>query len=178
MPNRPYLDASVQWRINSGQLSLEEPDYRSVVDAILSAGVRVPTPARRVENMFSMRYLGTDDGPAPRLKDVLLEEPREFLEDALDMVRRLIGAGVVHGDMSAFNVLVHRGELWLIDFSEAIRVDRAGSSPWVRLTEARTALESGLAALQTYFRRYDLQIDVAACASELVESLDRFGVMH
>src|SRR5206468_9840934 len=134
MPNRPYLDASVQWRINSGQLSLEEPDYRSVVDAILSAGlatevvglisagkeanvylaryngapiaiksyrlyrtshrgggpvkqdsmgwraaheyemmrqawkgrVRVPTPARRVENMFSMRYLGTDDGPAPR----------------------------------------------------------------------------------------------------------------
>src|SRR2546426_11052226 len=135
MPNRPYLDASVQWRINSGQLSLEEPDYRSVVDAILSAGlatevvglisagkeanvylardngaplaiksyrlyrtshrgggpvkqdwlggraaprdgrmgpaweggVRVPTPARRVENRFSMRYLGTEDGPAPRL---------------------------------------------------------------------------------------------------------------
>src|SRR2546422_11570715 len=39
MPNRPYLDASVQWRINSGQLSLEEPDYRSVWEAILSAGL-------------------------------------------------------------------------------------------------------------------------------------------
>src|SRR2546426_362150 len=54
----------------------------------------------------------------------------------------------------------------------------AGSSPWVRLTEARAALESGLAALQVYFRRYDLRIDIAAYANELVESLDRFGVLH
>jgi len=246
MPNRPYLDASVQWKINTGQLSLEEPDYRSVVDAILSAGlatevvglisagkeanvylaryngaplaiksyrlyrtshrgggpvkqdsmgwraaheyemmrqawkggVRVPAPARRVENRFSMRYLGTDEGRAPRLKDVVLEDPREFLESVLDALRWLIGAGIVHGDLSAFNILVHEGDPWLIDFSEAIRVDRAGSSPWIRLTEARSTLESGLAALQVYFRRYDLQIDVAACANELVESLDRFGVLQ
>src|SRR2546428_4394648 len=141
-------------------------------------GVRVPTPARRVENRFSMRYLGTDEGPAPRLKDVVLEDPREFLDRVLDTIRRLIGAGVVHGDLSAFNVLVHEGEPWVIDFSESIRVDRAGSSPCVRLTEARAALESGLAALQVYFRRYDLRIDIAAHANELVESLDRFGVLH
>src|SRR6059036_4199789 len=74
--------------------------------------------------------------------------------------------------------LMDQDEPWVIDFSEAIRVDRAGSSPWIRLTEARAALESGLAALQVYFRRYDLQIDVAAYASELVESLDRFGVLQ
>src|SRR2546429_5205931 len=146
MPNRPYLDASVQWRINSGQLSLEEPDYRSVVDAILSAGLatevvglisagkeanvylaryngaplaiksyrlyqtshrgggpvkqdsmgwraaheyemmrqawkgggRVPTPARRVENRFSMRYLRTVKGPGPRLQDCALQRPMEL----------------------------------------------------------------------------------------------------
>src|SRR5438093_997318 len=128
MPNRPYLDASVQWRINSGQLSLEEPG--------------------------------------------------EFLDQVLDTVRRLIGAGVVHGDLSAFNILVHEGDPWVIDFSEAIRVDRAGASPWIRLTEARAVLETGLAALQMYFRKYDLQIDVAAYANELVESVDRFGVLR
>src|SRR2546427_2424527 len=152
MPNRPYLDASVQWRINSGQLSLEEPNYRSVVEAILSAGLatevvglisagkeanvylgryngaplaiksyrlyrtshrgggpvkqdsmgwraaheyemmrqawkgggRVPTPARRVENRFSMRYLGTDERPAPPPQGVVLEDPRGFLDQVLD----------------------------------------------------------------------------------------------
>ena len=66
----------------------------------------------------------------------------------------------------------------MIDFSEAIRVDRAGSSPWVRLKEARGVLETGLAALQVYFRKYDLQIDVEAYANELVESVDRFGVLR
>ena len=80
--------------------------------------------------------------------------------------------------MSAFNILVHEGNPWAIDFSEAIWVDRAGSSPWIRLTEARTTLERGLAALQVYFRRYHLEIDVAAYANELVESLDRFGVLR
>src|SRR3989440_10070959 len=155
MPNRPYLDASVQWRINSGQLSLEEPDYRSVVEAILSDGLatevmglisagkeanvylaryngaplavksyrlyrtshrgggplkqdsmgwraaheyqmmrqawkgggRVPTPARRVENRCSMPYLRTEEGPAPRLQDVGLGDPKEFSYRGLGGVR-------------------------------------------------------------------------------------------
>jgi RIO kinase 1 len=245
MPNRPYLDSSVQWRIDSGNLSLEEPDYASVVEAILSAGlatevvglisagkeanvylaryngapiavksyrlyrtshrgggpvkqdsmgwraaheyemmrqawkggVRVPTPARRVENRFSMRYLGTDEGPAPRLQDVRLDDPEEFLDRTLDGVRGLTGAGVVHGDLSAFNVLVHEGHPFFIDFSEAIRVDRLGASPWVRLTEAHAALMRGGASLAKYFRRYGTSFDPAEFAARLVASLDQFGVM-
>src|SRR3972149_5559562 len=47
------------------------------------AGVRVPTPARRVENMLAMRYLGDADGPAPRLQDVRLDEPAPFLAELL-----------------------------------------------------------------------------------------------
>src|SRR5207244_3246515 len=62
MPNRPYLDASVQWRINSGQLSLEEPDYRSVVDAILSAGLATEVvgliSAGKEANVYLARYNG------------------------------------------------------------------------------------------------------------------------
>ncbi len=161
MPNSPYLDASVRWRIRTGRLELEEPGYDDRVAAILSAGlatevvrpisagkeaevllcgyngapiavkmyrlyrtshkgdgpvkadamgwraadefeamhrawkggVRVPTPARRVEAMFSMRYLGDEDGPAPRLVDVRLEEPEPLLQEILAGIETMARAG-------------------------------------------------------------------------------------
>jgi serine/threonine-protein kinase RIO1 len=42
-------------------------------------GALVPTPAKRVENMISVRYLGDEDGPAPRLHDSVIEDPESFL---------------------------------------------------------------------------------------------------
>lgn len=246
MPNTPYLDASVHWRIRAGRLELEEPGYDERAEAILGAGlatevvrpisagkeaevllcgyngapivvkvyrlyrtshrgggpvkadamgwraaheyenlhrawkggVRVPTPARRVENMLSMRYLGTDDGPAPRLHDVRLEEPEPVLQETLAGVEAMAKAGVVHTDLSAFNVLVHDGHIWFIDLSEALRVDRTGTAPWVRLTEASAMLTHGLTALQQYFRRYGLTIDVDPFVARLVGALDRFRVLR
>ena len=245
MPNSPYLDASVRWRIRTGRLELEEPGYEDRVAAILSAGlatevvrpvsagkeaevllctyngapiavkmyrlyrtshkgdgpvkadamgwraadefealhrawkggVRVPTPARRVEAMFSMRYLGDDDGPAPRLVDVRLEDPEPVLQEILSGVEAMARAGVVHTDLSAFNVLFHDGHIWFIDFSETLRVDRTGTAPWVRLTEASAMLEHGLNALGKYFHKYDLAIDVAPFVDRIMSSLDRFHVL-
>ena len=142
------------------------------------AGVRVPAPARRVENMFSMRYVGDADGPAPRLQDVRLDDPRGFLSEVLGLVEALARAGVVHGDLSAFNVLVHGGDPWLIDFSEAVRVDRLGVAPWRRLAAATDMLTHGLGALQVYFRKYDVAIETEPFVSRLVDSMDRFGVVR
>jgi len=137
----------------------------------------VPTPARRVEAMFSMRYLGDDDGPAPRLVDVRLEDPEPVLQEILNGVETMARAGVVHTDLSAFNVLFHDGHVWFIDFSETLRVDRTGTAPWVRLTEASAMLEHGLNALGKYFHKYDLAIDVAPFVDRIMSSLDRFHVL-
>ena len=245
MPNDPYLDASVVWRLKSGTLSFEEAGYRTTKEAILSSGLgtevvglissgkeadvylagyngapvaikayrlyrtshrgggpvkqdsagwlaakeyemtrqawkggaSVPAPARRIENMFSMRYLGNEEGPAPRLQDVDLEEPEAFLAKVLGGVDALAKAGVVHSDLSAFNVLVFDDRPWFIDLSEAIRVDRIGDLPWHRLSEASLALEHGLKALGSYFRRYNLKIDIDSRVSRLARSFDKFGVL-
>src|SRR5213082_2429388 len=88
-------------------------------------GAPVPTPARRVENLLSMRYIG-NEAPAPRLHDVRLESPESFLRTVLAGVDALAHAGIVHGDLSAFNILVDGERPWFIDFSEAVRVDRLG----------------------------------------------------
>ena len=245
MPNDPYLDASVVWRMRSGTLDLHEAGYRTTQEAILSSGLatevvglissgkeadvylaryngapiaikayrlyrtshrgggpikldstgwlaareyemtrqawkggaRVPAPARRVENMFSMRYLGDENGPAPRLHDVEVAEPEEFLTKVLAGVESLAKAGVVHSDLSAFNILVHEDEPWFIDLSEAVRVDRTGGLPWQRLQEAGTALERGTNALRTYFKKYDLDFDAGPMIKKILASLDKFGVL-
>jgi RIO kinase 1 len=140
-------------------------------------GAPVPAPARRVENLLAMRYLGDPDLPAPRLHDVRLEAPAEFLQGVLTGVDALAAAGIVHSDLSAFNILVHEGRAWFIDFSDAIRVDRTGGVPWIRLTQARDALSHGFRALGNYFRRYGLAIDADGRADRIIASLDRYGVL-
>lgn len=141
------------------------------------AGAPVPTPACRVENMFSMRYLGDDEGPAARLQDVRLTEPRDFLKQTLAATEALVRGGQVHGDLSAFNVLVHQARPWFIDFSDALRVDRLGVSPWRHLTFARKRLRRDLRALQVYFRKYSLSYNVEELVTPLIQELDVFGVL-
>jgi len=141
-------------------------------------GCRVPTPARRVENMFSMRFLGDEGGPAPRLQDVRPEDPQAVLDEALRGVEALAGAGVVHADLSAYNILVYAGQLWFIDLSEAIRVDRTGEAPWMRLEKARAALDRGMKALLGYFAKFGVEFEPEPFVSKMVRSLDRFEVLE
>lgn len=139
-------------------------------------GARVPTPARRVENLLAMRYLG-DESPAPRLHDVRLDEPEVFLQSVLDGIDALGRTGVVHSDLSAFNILVHEGRPWFIDFSDAFRMDRTRGIARVLLTEARDTLVDGFRALEVYFRKYGLSIDAERLAQRIVFPFDRFGVL-
>lgn len=118
---------------------------------------RVPEPGRRIENMFSMQYLGTPERPAPMLRQAVLDEPEPFLQATRDGVVGLAEAGLVHSDLSPFNILVHDKRPWFIDLASGIRVDRLGWPPWERLGEALRALAHGVETLDRYFRRYGLE---------------------
>src|SRR2546427_430376 len=136
MPNFPPLDASVQWKISTGAIRFRESGYRATIDEILSSG------------------LATEDGPAPRLIDVAPVDPAGFQSEVVAAMERLVLAGVVHGDLSAFNILIHQDRPWFIDFSDSLRVDRLGQSPWQRLSEAREVLRRDLGGLASYFGRF------------------------
>jgi len=140
-------------------------------------GARVPKPGRRVENMFSMQYLGTPAAAAPMLQHARVRDPERFLRSVTGGVEGLAEAGVVHSDLSPFNILVHEGEPWFIDLAAGIRVDRLGNPAWVRLNEALTALEAGARSLQRYFRRYDLELDIADLLARVRTKIDLFRVV-
>lgn len=133
------------------------------------AGVSVPTPARRVDNMFTMRFLG-ETSNAPLLKDMELEDPVETAEQALSLVEKLFDACIVHGDLSEYNIVCWENRLFAIDFPQAVdfssRVDRHE-----RLKEAGPLLFRDLRNLAKYFDEYGVGIDAEAEHRKLMSPL-------
>ena len=128
----------------------------TILQKAYRAGVPVPTPARRVDNMFTMRFLG-GEAKAPLLKDVELDRPEEVAKHAIDLVERLLEAFIVHGDLSQYNLLYWNDRLFVIDFPQAVdfssNVDRH-----IRLEEAKPLLLRDLENLGSYFAKYGVQL--------------------
>ena len=87
------------------------------------AGVRVPEPIAVERNVLVMEYIATDaEGRAKRLNEVHIENPETAFEVLREYMCRLYDAGLVHGDLSEYNVVFHEGELVVIDLGQAVTV--------------------------------------------------------
>ena len=86
------------------------------------AGVRTPEPIAVERNVLVMEYLGTEEGRAKRLSEVHIENPDTAYEVVKEYLRRLYDAGLVHGDLSEYNIVFHEGQLYIIDLGQAVTV--------------------------------------------------------
>ena len=135
-----------------GRKAQEDAWQNAEVDALYrlaAAGVRVPTPYLFHEGVLLMELVTGDDGDAaPRLADLEFtpEEARSLHERLIREVVRMLCAGVVHGDLSEYNILVGSDGPVIIDLPQA--VDAAGNS------HAPKILERDLANLRSCFGRY------------------------
>jgi RIO kinase 1 len=102
------------------------------VDALYrlaDAGVRVPQPYGCFDGVLLMELITTEDGQvAPRLNDVSMsaEQAREDFLLIIRYVVRMLSIGLVHGDLSEFNVLVNEDGPVIIDLPQV--VDAAGNN--------------------------------------------------
>lgn len=85
------------------------------------AGTRVPRPIAHRANIVLMEFIGGKGAPAPLLKDAPPEDPDAAWANVLEQYRLgFVKGGLVHGDLSEFNILNHDGELVIIDVSQAV----------------------------------------------------------
>ena len=143
---------AIEKRTRYGRKAQEEAWQSAEVDALYrlaAAGVRVPTPYNFHEGVLLMEMVADGNGePAPRLNDVVFtaEEARDHHRTLMTQVVRMLCAGVVHGDLSEFNVLAGSAGPVIIDLPQA--VDAAGNN------HAKSMLERDVHNLTTYFGRY------------------------
>ena len=115
-----------------GRQAQEAAWQSAEVDALYrlaAAGVRVPTPHNFCDGVLLMELVTDAHGDAaPRLNDVMLSRQEALAHHAMliGQVVRMLCAGVVHGDLSEFNILLAADGPVIIDLPQA--VDAAGNN--------------------------------------------------
>lgn len=158
-----------------GRNQQEEAWQNAEVDALYrlaSAGVRVPKPYGCFDGVLLMELITNDEGHvAPRLNDVSMTTELALADHAVVMkyVMRMLCAGVVHGDLSEFNVLVDDYGPVIIDLPQA--VDAAGNN------NAKAMLERDVNNMTAYYGQYAPQLLGSKYAKE-IWTLFEDGELH
>lgn len=94
----------------------------TLLETLHAQGGDVPQPIAHNEQGLLLEFIGDDLDAAPTLNDVELDaaEAQPLFERVLFNIELLLGLGWVHGDLSAYNILYHRGRIFLIDFPQVV----------------------------------------------------------
>jgi RIO kinase 1 len=139
---------------------------RSEWDALCTlhaAGADVPRPVDRSDDAILMEHIGRGSRSAPMLVHVRLDPPEAeaAFEAILRNVEIMLGADLLHGDLSAFNVLYDAGRIVVIDVPQAVDL-KGGEDPWpLLLRDVRN--------ICTHFGRQGLERDPEEIAADLWE---------
>lgn len=129
---------------------------------LAGAGVRVPRPYGVYDGVLLMELVTDAAGhPAPRLNDVILEadQARQWHRFLVGQVVRMLCAGMIHGDLSEYNVLAGAHGPVIIDLPQA--VDAAGNNNAFRM------LERDLNNMRHYFAQFAPELAATEYAHEI-----------
>ncbi|MEL0627378.1 RIO1 family regulatory kinase/ATPase [Salinibacterium amurskyense] len=134
----------------------------SALSQLYLLGAPVPYPVQVDNTEVLMEFIGEGHVAAPRLASVRAETA--VLADLWDQVGELMRifarAGYAHGDLSPYNLLVHRGRVMVIDVPQI--VDIVSNPRGVEL------LERDCHNVCSWFQRHGVECDSAELAGELI----------
>ena len=132
-------------------------EYRNLLKA-RDAGVKVPIPLAFMNNVLVLELIG-DKEPAPKLKDQIPKNPKVFFNKIVKNMKKLYDAGLVHADLSSFNILNHKETPVLIDFSQCTHK----TDP-----NAKLYLERDIRNIANFFKKHGVTIDTERVKKEII----------
>ncbi len=133
-------------------------EYRNLLLA-REAGCRVPTAIACIFNILVMEFIGNDSA-SQKLKDDPPENPGAFFKEIVKQMKLLHKAGLVHGDLSPFNILNHDQKPVFIDLSQATSLEDPNAQKY---------LERDIRNICNYFRKLGVKVEEESVRKELYE---------
>ena len=158
-----------------GRKQQEEIWHNTEVDALYrlaDAGVRVPQAYGCIDGVLLMELITDEEGEvAPRLNDVSMSAEQALEDHAVVMqyVVRMLCVGLVHGDLSEFNVLVDEYGPVIIDLPQVVDAAANNHAQWM--------LARDVDAITAYYARYAPELQQSRYAKE-IWALYEAGELH
>jgi RIO kinase 1 len=124
------------------------------------AGVSCPEPVAFRENVLIMSFIGEDGVAAPRLIDIELKDPSTAYRMILEGLRKLVRSGLIHGDLSAYNILFC-DKPYFIDFSHGTTTENL---------LAPELLKRDIKNINSYFSKFNITVKDS---EKIYEELER-----
>ncbi|MFH1056573.1 MAG: RIO1 family regulatory kinase/ATPase, partial [Candidatus Micrarchaeota archaeon] len=108
----PYIEGDPRFNIDAvkhskrGLVKVWTRKEFANLSACFQAGARVPQPFALKENIIVMGFIGVNGVPCALLNEVVLQNPKEIFRKIVESVRTMFKAGIVHSDLSPFNVML------------------------------------------------------------------------
>ncbi|WP_297325958.1 PA4780 family RIO1-like protein kinase [Nitrosomonas sp.] len=159
-----------------GQRAREEAWQSTEVDMLCRlgiAGVRVPKFHNFFAGVLLMELITDSEGNvAPRLSDLILtsKQARAYHKILIDQIVQMLGVGIVHGDLSPYNVLVDSHGPVIIDLPQA--VSAADNH------RARSIIKRDVDNLTSYFSRFAPELAQSDYATEIWSYYQRGRLPH
>jgi RIO kinase 1 len=137
-----------------------EHEY-TALQALTRAGADVPVPYASESNAILMTYIGEDGLPAPTLASVHLTrtEAEALFQRTLRNIEIMLSQDIIHGDLSAFNILYWDGAITLIDFPQVVHPEQNRS--------AFRIFERDVVRICEYFQRQGVRTQPRRLAADL-----------
>ncbi|MEM0492743.1 MAG: serine protein kinase RIO [Candidatus Thermoplasmatota archaeon] len=140
-------------------------EYKNL-ELLKSINIRAPTPIKRIDNILVMGYIGDAYKPASMLKDTPIKEPRKIFETLIIYVGSMYKAGLVHADLSEYNVLIYRQRPYLIDLGQGVMLEHPRSQEFLR---------RDISNIVRYFKRYDIDADTDEIFNRIIKKKSEKG---
>jgi RIO kinase 1 len=125
----------------------------TILGRLVDAGVRAPHPYGHLRNVLVMEFVHDGEGPAPRLRDAVIDDPVALYKDLVSQIGRMVrNAHLVHGDLSPYNTLYAEGKVVLIDVAQAMPTDHP---------QATKLLERDITHYAKFFARLGVDVEVS-----------------